>query len=246
MHIASIPSHKGLADAFSATVRLDEGAGFLLARGESRFLVTAEHVVRGKEQVAVHHRRCSVNVPVLARDTECDIALLDDRLPDDLPCLAFPRDDFRLSVGDAVWALGFPDQWSALQPLLSRGHLAGVDGNLWLALDAGFGSSGGPVVTIADDQVLAIGMVRARAGKPKPWLVEGLGLARELRVEFEAKLARVPPDPPTLTQLAEAASYEDSLRQASTLEGIIEAVDEHFRTGFVEAIPIDSLLKLLP
>jgi S1-C subfamily serine protease len=241
----AIPHDSWLAQVVGATLRVGGASGCLLSReplGDERFLVTAAHVVGDKTRVHVHWPEGSARCQVNHVDRDHDVALIDIRdIPRELKALGTMWDDEVIAVGHEVWSAGFPDGWPGRHAVLSRGHLAGVDDAIWVAVDAGFGSSGGPVVALRGDGML-IGMVKGRAGNPEQGLRNFRAVMQQAFREAEEALRaaekRGDPD-------SESTWHGAQIMALGPLRAM-EAIERHFRTGFVEVIPLDRIERLLP
>ncbi|MDA2911662.1 serine protease [Nitrospiraceae bacterium AH_259_D15_M11_P09] len=139
------------------------GTGFLHKSGR---IVTADHVVRGCSQILVLPATGSAVVAsVAASDSDLDLALLTLQSSLSGPPLSISsRAD--VAIGTQVTTWGFPGGYSGRVPLLSVGHLAGLEtaktpgGQLitqWV-VNAAFnlGNSGGPLLDVEKGEVIGV------------------------------------------------------------------------------------------
>lgn len=140
----------------NATVRVGDGTGVVVRDDDGGVRVlTAQHVVAEKSSVEAwtsNGRRFRANV--LAADETADVAVLDDGSAN-LDSASLPLG--AVDLGEDVWLAGYPGARRAPRGLLVRGIVAGFDeGRLWLNIDATWGNSGSPVVTIEDGRLVRV------------------------------------------------------------------------------------------
>ncbi len=171
--------------AIRRTVSLPEaGFGTGVVVGPEGLVLTAAHVVRGGDVVAV--LRPGADEPQAARviysDSEHDLAVLvvDGELPDriTLPTTVQP-----LTLSQRLFATGYPLAIQERYPAAVSGELSreNNDGSLQVAMSVNPGNSGGPVI---DEHGALVGIM-ARRGEPTRG-VEGIALLEPLRFVLPA------------------------------------------------------------
>ncbi|HDS31022.1 MAG TPA: trypsin-like serine protease [Firmicutes bacterium] len=164
-----------------------QGSGFIIH--ESGYLITNAHVVNGGKSISVgwpeRFNRSSLSAEVIAIDTVLDMALLK------VPCAHLPAipvgSASSASVGDSVFALGFPAAGElGLSGLtVTRGILSAIRTNgdkvNLLQTDAAvtLGCSGGPLFDL--DTGTVIGVVQGKG----MFVLEGFNFAAPIENFFE-------------------------------------------------------------
>lgn len=140
------------------------GTGFLHRSGK---IVTAAHVIADCAQpVVADASGTEVFGKVVARDDDADLALLSTTFPvGSNPISISPSSEFQ--IGSQVTTWGFPGGYTGRQPLLSTGHLSGIQGfrrrsgkgliKQWV-VNAAFnsGNSGGPLIHIETGMIIGV------------------------------------------------------------------------------------------
>lgn len=181
------PLPESAEELLDRTVLIDRGdsgfgSGFFFS--EDPLVLTAAHVVEGKDTVIVVRRDGTrVKTTVLRRDEVFDVALLRVNTPNEAGCI--PVRDAPLRIGSEVFVLGSPAH-RELAFSLSRGIVSGsrsMDGVPLLQTDATInpGNSGGPMVG-TDGDVAALVSWKVAGGA-----IEGLGFG----VSIPSALARL-------------------------------------------------------
>jgi hypothetical protein len=154
------------------------GTGFVHKSG---FVVTAKHILdrcRTKDFRLVPGGSTSLKVATVEIDPVTDLALL--RPAGALRTQALGISDrVSIDVGEKLHIWGFPDGYGGNNPLLTVGHLSGVDTGrrnepIGWVVNAPFqsGTSGGPIVDANDG--LIVGVVSGRINYFPPYLTEVL------------------------------------------------------------------------
>lgn len=137
------------------------GSGFFIAK--NGYILTNQHVVDGAAEVVVVHEETAYMANVVAKSKEKDLALLKiDLLPkatngvyhiDKLPTVPFFELSDGCTVGQTVYAIGFPEgQILGFEPKVTRGIVSSMTGykgqtdNFQMDATIDSGNSGGPIV----------------------------------------------------------------------------------------------------
>jgi len=164
----------------------DHGTGFLHHSGH---IITAAHIVEGRNFANVHFERESHQSKVIAADQNRDIALLKPNEPLSQRIPSIPLSSASPLAGHLVYTWGFPGGVFHVQPLLSVGYLAGVHEHIgtngtvverWY-VNAAFnlGNSGGALML----REAAIGVISRKVAPLKPVTGRALDKLKEKRSE---------------------------------------------------------------
>jgi len=141
------------------------GTGFLHSSGK---ILTAAHVVTDCPKLGIRILIPSgkeVKGTVIAIDSKVDLAVISPNNPlPGTPLLISNSNSLSLGAQTVTW--GFPDGYSNLEPMLSVGHLSGIDfvpvseteTRKRLVVNAAFnsGNSGGPLVDVESGEVIGV------------------------------------------------------------------------------------------
>lgn len=217
-----------LAEALSATVRINQGTGIICdIPGYAQCIITAEHVIENSldSDILIRHQN-ETHFPITVfRNKEIDIAVMycSHKFPVHGP--AFLDDGEQLDFTDDLWIIGYPQGWEENIPIVTHARIAGVGTQTWVASDCSWGSSGGPVVYLADDGPQLVGIVIGEAGEVHNDLKRTL---RTLRFVGDS-----------LGQSGIAKAMASLLSQVTVL------VQSHFRTGLVRIAHYNDIIRLL-
>ena len=270
MPISDIPKNQHLATAVSATLRVNNGAGVVLAAGQgrTRVIVTAYHVVKDRApDVILNYRGREIPTTVIYTDESRDVALVS--MPGDLETDSIPlyQSTDGVALGDEVWIVGYPTGWTGTVPVVGSGRLAAVGPECWVNADSTWGNSGGPVVVLTPHGPHVVGIVLGRAGEThaEAKILQAKFLEAELRLtkETEAFAGRVAKARDKLSSgwkwpiiwqfrqllsllidmfgFATSSSLEVGAYAFKAAGRLSESVDQHFRTGYVRMATADDI-----
>lgn len=270
MPISDTPKNQHLAAAVSATLRVNSGAGVVLAGGPgcTRVIVTAYHVVKDRApDVILNYRGREIPTTVVYEDERRDVALVS--MPADLEMDSIPlyHSTDGVALGDEVWIVGYPTGWTGTVPVVGNGRLAAVGPECWVNADSTWGNSGGPVVVLTPYGPHVVGIVLGRAGEThaeaKTLHTKFLDAEQRLSEEMDAFARRVAEARDKLSSgwkwpivwqfrqlisslinmfgVATTSSLEVGVYAFKAAGRLSESVDQHFRTGYVRMATFDDI-----
>jgi S1-C subfamily serine protease len=164
------------------------GTCFYLQRPSGRYVITANHVVRDAESIAVRVGQAWTNLKIVRQDRSTDLAAL--RADDDLTAAPLQLRPNSARIGEQVDIFGYPipDVLGISAITHVYGKVENYDANpggisgFWISAPAGPGNSGGPVL---DSTGRVIGIIAyARTDGSMAFAVHGFYILKLLGEEM--------------------------------------------------------------
>jgi hypothetical protein len=229
-----------LAEMVRATVRVEQGAGFLVRNSSGqRIVVTARHVVAGRSAVMLRWPGGSTSGTVLTEDKSSDLAIVTDSPAMPGKGMQLLPSSESLSLGDPIWLAGFPDGWQDLSPVIGQGVIAGIGTETWINADGTWGNSGGPVVVVREGAPFVVGAVLRRGGEAERALQDAIQTLRESRDRVAAATRNSNLMIPGLDVVG-FVRYS-----ANAFAALADFIRDHFRSGYVAIASRDQIASIM-
>lgn len=218
----SVPASSSDQQVDDGTRLVGTGSGFLV--GNSGFMLTNFHVVKGGKRFRVRLAGSDWDAQVVSTDESSDVALLKVALTTAITGLVI--DLSPVSLGQSVYTIGYPNPTiQGIEPKYTSGEISSLRGvaddirYMQVSVPLQPGNSGGPLLS-KDGEVL--GIVSARLSDNKVYSETG---SLPQNVNYAVKISRAIPlllDAGVSTDSANgAAPRSRTINEVSSLTGLI-------------------------